>query len=92
MDRSFKTFGQTGILMATPEIRVLALDMGQHLPEKGLSHIRVSNPVGMRQAVSAGRSGTANRGQNSRVITESVSHVIERKTVRELNMQHSHNV
>ena len=92
MDRSFKTFGQTGIFMATPEIRVLALDMGQHRPEERLSHLGIAHPVGVLQAIPARWGGTTNRGQNARVISEGICHVIKRKAVSQMNMQHRHNV
>ena len=47
VDGSFEPPWQTGILVATPEVGVLVLDMGQHIPEECLGHIGVSNPVCM---------------------------------------------
>ena len=69
IDCSFEPPWQTGILVGTPETRVVILDMGQHIPEECLGHIGVSYAVRMREAISARRCCTANGGQDTRMIT-----------------------
>ena len=72
--------------MAKAKIGVVVLDMGQHIPEERLSHTGVSYAVCMGEAISAGRCRTANGGQDTRMITECISHIIERQAMCNLYM------
>ena len=79
-DKSFPRF-------ATDEARREIAQVFEHRPEELLRHRRRADFVGVGQIVAAGRSGSPQAGQRTRMQAQGITHVIEPDAVSQLRIQ-----
>ena len=91
LDEPLETEGKTRTVVAA-EGRLDRLQMFHHRPEKFFSHDRITGAVGVRERVLGRRCGPPQGRQRSGVQAQSVAHVVEAETVRDLGVEQADDV
>ena len=86
MNRPFKPSGQSLSSFAADKLRREIAQMLEHRPEELLGHLGGSNFVGVGQIVAAGRGGTPETGQRTRMQPQRVTHIIKPDAMSQLRI------